>query len=298
SSFPSLTTFHPLVLIPHCRVAHTTTRLVASRCASSKLLRPPSRTTNYRFAASPISTSTLLPLLYRCLPPFPLRLTHLYLSSRAVFRVTGEIGAFSVLASQPHPPSVLSLPPFLTRFPPAFADNNHHGAGWQVKANCAALAERLVALGYTLVSGGTDNHLLLLDLRPLGLDGARVEKVLDLAAITLNKNSVPGDKSAIVPGGIRIGTPALTTRGFKEDHFHQVAELLHEGINLAQRVKVSSDEAVRAAGGAGAKVKDYMAYVQGDACKERADIEALKQRVTALSTQFPMPGVDIDNLAR
>ncbi|CAI5529626.1 unnamed protein product [Closterium sp. Naga37s-1] len=176
---------------------------------------------------------------------------------------------------------------------PAFKDYQ-----LQVKANCAAMAERLVALGYTLVSGGTDNHLLLLDLRPLGLDGARVEKVLDLAAITLNKNSVPGDKSAIVPGGIRIGTPALTTRGFKEDHFHQVAELVHEGINLAQRVKASSDEAVRAAGGAGAKVKDYMAYVQGEGCKERADIEALKQRVTALATQFPMPGVDIDNLAR
>ena len=76
--------------------------------------------------------------------------------------------------------------------------------------------------GYNLVSGGTDNHLVLVDLKPCGVDGARVEWVLDLAHITLNKNSVAGDTSALVPGGIRIGTPALTTRGFMEADFEQV----------------------------------------------------------------------------
>jgi glycine hydroxymethyltransferase len=60
------------------------------------------------------------------------------------------------------------------------------------------------------------------DLKPSGIDGARVQQVLDLAAITLNKNSVPGDQSAVVPGGIRVGTPALTTRGFKEADFIKV----------------------------------------------------------------------------
>ncbi|AES79581.2 serine transhydroxymethyltransferase [Medicago truncatula] len=71
-----------------------------------------------------------------------------------------------------------------------------------------------------MVSGGgfsmpraSDNHLVLVDLRPSGIDGARVEKILDMALITLNKNSVPGDKSALVPGGIHIGSPAMTTRG-------------------------------------------------------------------------------------
>ncbi len=83
-----------------------------------------------------------------------------------------------------------------------------------------------MSLGYTLVSGGTDNHLILVDLKPSGVDGARVQSVLDLASITLNKNSVPGDKSAIIPGGVRIGTPALTTRGFKEDDFVRVADFL------------------------------------------------------------------------
>ncbi|XP_022850769.1 serine hydroxymethyltransferase 3, chloroplastic-like, partial [Olea europaea var. sylvestris] len=91
-----------------------------------------------------------------------------------------------------------------------------------------ALASRLMELGYTLVSGGSDNHLVLVDLRPLGIDGARVEKILDLASITLNKNSVPGDKSALVPGGIRIGSLAMTTRGFNEDEFVCVADFIHE----------------------------------------------------------------------
>ncbi len=88
------------------------------------------------------------------------------------------------------------------------------------------LKHRLLALGYTLVSGGTDNHLILVDLKPSGVDGARAQSVLDLASITLNKNSVPGDKSAIIPGGVRIGTPALTTRGFKQDDFVRIADFL------------------------------------------------------------------------
>lgn len=96
----------------------------------------------------------------------------------------------------------------------------------QVIANCQALAARLLERGYTLVSGGSDNHLVLVDLKPKGIDGARVQQVLDLVHITLNKNSVPGDQSAIVPGGIRIGTPALTTRGFTEEDFVQVRAMV------------------------------------------------------------------------
>ncbi len=77
-------------------------------------------------------------------------------------------------------------------------------------------------MGYKLVSGGTDNHLTLIDLRPKKMDGARVERVLELANIAANKNTVPGDKSALTPGGIRIGTPALTSRGFTEEDFVKV----------------------------------------------------------------------------
>ena len=94
----------------------------------------------------------------------------------------------------------------------------------QVLANAAAFARALQgsAGGFTLVSGGTDNHLVLVDLRPQGLDGARVERVCELAGLSLNKNTVPGDKSALVPSGIRMGTPALTSRGLDEGDFEQV----------------------------------------------------------------------------
>ena len=81
-----------------------------------------------------------------------------------------------------------------------------------VLANSAALADEMMARGYSLVSGGTDNHLMLIDMRPLGIDGGRVERVLELCGIALNKNTVPGDKSAMTPGGIRLGTPAITSR--------------------------------------------------------------------------------------
>lgn len=73
---------------------------------------------------------------------------------------------------------------------------------------------------------GTVNHLLLVDLRPKGVDGARVERVLELAHIAANKNTVPGDVSALNPGGVRMGTPALTSRGFVERDFAKVAEFV------------------------------------------------------------------------
>ena len=93
----------------------------------------------------------------------------------------------------------------------------------QVMRNMHAMSERLKSHGIELVSGGTDNHLVLADLRPLGVDGSRVERVLELAHIACNKNTVPGDKSAMVPGGLRLGTPALTTRGFVEVSLFQLS---------------------------------------------------------------------------
>merc|ERR1712167_95743 len=104
----------------------------------------------------------------------------------------------------------------------------------QVLKNNKRFGEAMVARGYSLVSGGTDNHLLLVDLKPSGIDGARVESVLELASIALNKNTVPGDKSAFIPGGIRVGTPALTSRGFEEAHFEEVAEFIHRGVGIAK----------------------------------------------------------------
>ncbi len=101
----------------------------------------------------------------------------------------------------------------------------------QVQANAKALANRFLELGYTIVSGGTDNHLILIDLRNKNVTGKVAEEALGLAAITVNKNMVPFDtESPFVTSGIRIGTSAMTTRGFKESEFIEIANLIDQVI--------------------------------------------------------------------
>jgi glycine hydroxymethyltransferase len=107
----------------------------------------------------------------------------------------------------------------------------------QVLKNCQIMSEEFKKKGYSIVSGGTDNHLILIDLKPNQIDGSRVERVCELSGIALNKNTVPGDKSALVPGGIRLGTPAITTRGFKENHIFEVVNFVHKAIEISQKVK-------------------------------------------------------------
>jgi glycine hydroxymethyltransferase len=101
----------------------------------------------------------------------------------------------------------------------------------QVVANAKALGDALMQRGYTLVSGGTDTHLLLVDLRGRGLTGKLVEETLGRAGITVNKNTVPGDtQSPFVTSGIRIGTPALTTRGMREGAMRAIAGLIDRAV--------------------------------------------------------------------
>ncbi|KAL6985508.1 Serine hydroxymethyltransferase 3, chloroplastic [Sarracenia purpurea var. burkii] len=135
--------------------------------------------------------------------------------------------------------------------------------GYQSKvvSNCRALASRLIELGYKLVSGGSDNHLVLVDLRPLDIDGARVEKVLDMASITLNKNSVPG---------------------FKEKEFIATADFIHEGVQIALEAKRSVS---------GSKLQDFMKFVGSPDSSLTDRVSDLRTRVEALTTQFPMPGL-------
>jgi glycine hydroxymethyltransferase len=99
----------------------------------------------------------------------------------------------------------------------------------RVVANAKALAGALAARGYEIVSGGTDNHLMLVDLRSHGLTGKVAEKALDRAGITVNKNTVPMEtQSPFVTSGIRVGTPAVTTRGMGESEMARIAELMDE----------------------------------------------------------------------
>ncbi|KAK2632121.1 hypothetical protein EUGRSUZ_L01968 [Eucalyptus grandis] len=152
----------------------------------------------------------------------------------------------------------------------------------KVVSNCKALASRLIELGYKLVSGGSENHLVLVDLRPMGIDGARVEKILDMASITLNKNSVPGDKSALVPGGIRIGSPAMTTRGFTEEEFKATADFINEGVQITLEAKRSAP---------GSKLQDFLNFVKSPDFPLKEKVSDLCRRVEALTTQFPLPGL-------
>ena len=101
----------------------------------------------------------------------------------------------------------------------------------QIVLNAKALAARLAMLGYTISSGGTDNHVLLVDLRPQGITGLEAQETLDKAAITVNKNAIPFDTEPITrTGGIRLGTPAMTTRGLREEEMMQVADFIHAGL--------------------------------------------------------------------
>jgi glycine hydroxymethyltransferase len=108
----------------------------------------------------------------------------------------------------------------------------------QVVKNAQTIAARLTEHGFRIVSGGTDNHVMLVDLRPKGLNGADASHALDEAAITVNKNSIPFDTgSPMKPSGIRIGTPAITTRGMKESDATQVADFIAEALEHHSSLK-------------------------------------------------------------
>ena len=106
-----------------------------------------------------------------------------------------------------------------------------------VMTNNKTFAENLLQKGYTLVSGGTDNHLVLVNVKKSrGIDGARVERVMELANMVVNKNTVPGDVSAMTPGGIRMGSCALTTRGMKESDFAKIADYFDRSVAIANDI--------------------------------------------------------------
>ena len=112
----------------------------------------------------------------------------------------------------------------------------------QITLNAKALAASLHMKGYRLVSGGTDNHLMLVDLRSKGINGKQAQEILDQAGITVNKNSIPFDTEAVFRGGgIRIGTPAVTTRGMKEEEMMEIADLIDKALTSGGDSNVLSE---------------------------------------------------------
>ena len=130
-------------------------------------------------------------------------------------------------------------------------------------ANAKALAQELTARGFDLVSGGTDNHLILVDLTSKGISGKLAAQALDRARITTNYNAVPFDpRKPFDPSGIRLGTPAVTTRGMGETEMELIARWIDEGIEAAKR-------------------------------EDEAAIQRLAGRVQQLASRFPIPGVAV-----
>lgn len=150
----------------------------------------------------------------------------------------------------------------------------------RVISNAKTMCQFLLDKGYHVVSGGTDNHLVLVDLRNKNLDGARGERILEDIGIAVNKNTCPGDKSALKPSGLRLGTPPLSSRNLKNDDFVKVMEFFDEAIILAQ--EASKD--------CGPLLKDFKAKLETPEFKEK--IQNLKQRVENFAIGFPMPGYD------
>ncbi|KPI83623.1 serine hydroxymethyltransferase (SHMT-S) (SHMT-S) [Leptomonas seymouri] len=152
----------------------------------------------------------------------------------------------------------------------------------QVQTNARALGAALMAKGHEFVSGGTDNHLLLWNVRVHGLTGSKMEKLLDAISISANKNTIPGDKSAITPGGIRIGTPALTSRGMKETEMTKVAEFLDRAVTLAKEVQANAGSA---------KLVDFM-----EAMSKHQGVAALRGDVELFAVQFTVPSFDASRI--
>ena len=120
----------------------------------------------------------------------------------------------------------------------------------QIVKNASVLADSLLEKGFILVSGGTDNHLMLVDLQPFNITGKELEKKLDEVYITVNKNAIPNDpQSPFVTSGVRIGTPAVTTRGLKEDDMKQIAQCIYltatDFDNSADKVRETVTEICR-----------------------------------------------------
>jgi len=181
-----------------------------------------------------------------------------------------DMAVFPALQGGPHNHQIGALAVQLKEVAtPLFKDYSQH-----VIKNAQALAKELMANGHKLATDGTDNHLVLLDVRPHGLTGSKVEKVCELSAISINRNAVHGDVSALSPGGVRIGSPAMTTRGCNEEDFRTIARFIDQAIKICLDVQAKK----------GKKLKDFE-----NGLAENAEIKKLKSEVEAWASKFGYP---------
>lgn len=148
----------------------------------------------------------------------------------------------------------------------------------QVLKNAKILEKEFINKGYKLVSDGTDSHMVLVSLRDKQIDGARVETICEKINIALNKNSIPGDKSALVPGGIRIGAPAMTTRGLSEDDFKKIVGYIDFAVNHAKSIQAALPTDAN-------KLKDFKNKVLNG---EDEELKKVKEEISAWAGTFPL----------
>jgi len=152
----------------------------------------------------------------------------------------------------------------------------------QIVKNAKALAKSLVENGVDLVSGGTDNHLMLLDLSKYGGLGAQLEYAMDVAHMTANKNTIPGDSaSPYYPSGLRLGTPAITTRGMKEKEMQQIGIWIARIVDHIKDYRLPEDKSLRAE-----YLKDVKAKLTGDPF-----LLEIREQVKKFTAPFPVPGI-------
>lgn len=149
----------------------------------------------------------------------------------------------------------------------------------QVVTNARRLATGLQSKGYKIATGGTDVHMLLVDLTGTGISGAKAERILEEISIACNKNTVPGDKSALNPSGFRLGTPAITTRGLVEKDIDMVVDFIDRGLKIAKEAGVVS----------GPKLVDFKNLLENDDTFKNK-VAALRKDVETFSKSFPLPG--------
>ena len=197
-----------------------------------------------------------------------------------------DFSVFPGLQGGPHNHTIAALASALKLCAEPEYKQYQHQVVKNAKALCAALQKR----GYKIVSGGTDNHLVLVDVKGTHptVDGARCERVLELASIVTNKNTVPGDTSALIPGGIRLGAPAFTTRGAMESDFERVAEFFDQAVNITKLLVGKMGEKKKLA-----EFKQFMETKSDDEFKQKfPELAQLKRAVEEFASQFPTIGYD------
>lgn len=150
----------------------------------------------------------------------------------------------------------------------------------QVLKNAKALENEFKRLGYRLVSDGTDSHMVLVSIKKeKGVDGGRVEHVAELINLALNKNSIPGDKSALSPGGVRIGAPAMTTRGLGEKDFERIAQYVDKAVTYCQKLQESLPVEAN-------RLKDFKAAASAD---KTGELQSIRNEVASWASAYPLP---------